>query len=212
MNLPYKIQSSLMLGAFALTGLGALPTYAATDSTTTSVTITAGSLIIDSPVASVLSGITLTTANQNSTGSISAVKIEDLRGSLAGWSSNMTLSNFAGVTDSSKILLLGGQASPTTLTNKYLTITPSTITTVGGDSTGLTAYNSASQISSLSALTASGTSNAFSIATASSGRGAGTYTVDVGISIQIPAYGYYAPTGTSVSGQNYSSIATYQVS
>lgn len=213
MNTSKKIQAVLLLGA-AVAVATALPAQAAVDTTLVSLTVTGGALTIDIPSASyALSGVTLGATSQTSTASIPSVSIIDTRGSLAGWASNYKLSNLAGQTDNTKNILLASASPIIVGTTKYLTVTNTNPTVVAStDVIGdLTVYGSAQAISALSGLTGAGESNNFNLLDAPSGKGAGSFTVDIGISLDIPAFGQY-PGAQNITAQNYQGTLTASVS
>jgi len=213
MNTTKKIQAVFMLSAAAMVAT-VLPAQAAVDSTLVSLTVTGGALTIDIPNASyALSGVTLGAAATNSTASIPSESIIDTRGSLAGWASNYKLSNLAGQTDNTKNILLASASPIIGGTVQYLTATTSNPTVVAStDVIGdLTVYNSAQTITSLSGLTGAGESNNFNLLDAPSGFGAGSFSADIGISLDIPAFGQY-PGTQNITAQNYQGTLTASVS
>lgn len=106
----------------------------------------------------------------SSTGSLADVTITDARGSLVGWSVTATMSD----------LTLSGGGTNSTIVASNMTLTPtcapSSATT--GSSTGITAGGLAQ---------AFGGANPVSLCTAAVGQGGGTYAVDGGLSLVIPA-------------------------
>jgi hypothetical protein len=219
MNKSNKLQAALMLGALVGVAGLSVPTHAqSTDTSTVSLTLTGGALTIDSPTSvSLTASGALSNTPINASGNVDTVTITDTRGSFAGWSSSVKLTNLTGQTRTGEVILLASESPIAGSTTKYLTVTPATTETVSGQTTGLdTALAGVGQvISTLSSLDGSGEtvgeSNQFTIATASSGNGAGTYTADVGLDIGLPAYGFY-PGSQKIGAQTYTGTLTAQVS
>jgi len=210
------ITGALLTGIVAVSAASVLPAQAqSTDTTDLNLTILAGALTITSTATQSLSNITLSNALQTSSGTVSAVEVADLTGSLAGWSSNVKFSNLTGATVNTKRIVLASDVTANFGTAaKYLRVTPSGHTTVSGNSGSLTTPSSQGTITALSALDNLGESNTFAMMSAASGAGNGTYQFNTGIEIDIPAYGQYPASVTSgpISAQNYVGVATFQVS
>jgi len=86
--------SILIFGLVGLIGgLGGIQVVRAVD-TTLDITMTAGTLSVDSSASASLTGKTVSISAQDSTGTIANVSVTDPRGSGAGWSAVMTCTHF----------------------------------------------------------------------------------------------------------------------
>lgn len=150
-------------------------------STTTSVTVSAGSLSLSAPASTTLSAVTLAASAQTSTGSVGSTIVTDNRGSGAGWTLSATLSHFTCCTPTRTI----------TVTN--LTITPGSVTTNAGtaNATGGSAH------------TFTTTTDATTLMSAGTDQGMGQYTINPSLSLSVPvgsyAGAYTATITTTVS-------------
>lgn len=214
MTLSQKVQSAFVLGAL-LTVAGVIPASAqGNDTTELNLELTAGTRTITSAVSATLSDVAITNVLATSSGDVLDTTIVDTTGSLSGWAANVKFTNLVGATTASKIILLASDVTANFGTgDEYLRVTPSGQTTVSGNSTNLTTPTSQVTITALDTVAAGGESNTFALISAALGHGNGTYTVDTGIEIDIPAYALYpAPTNMSLTAQNYVGTATYAVS
>lgn len=176
MTVQKAIKNALVAGAlFALT---AAPVLAATiANTTTSLTITAGALSITADLSAAFLGVSVSSSAQTTyTGSAQgndssdiAITAEDLRGesSPTGWDVVATVDELVSGSDTIAV---------TNFTTNF-----SSVTTNSGSSTGVSAGTGGT-------LTGSGTSDEFTVITATTGNGQGNYSIDMGFSLNIPAY------------------------
>jgi len=209
------VSGALVAGFVAVSAASAVPVYADTDTTDLDLEILAGALTITSSATQTLSQVTLSNATQTSSGTISAVEVADLSGSLAGWAADVKFSNLTGDTNSAKYIVLASDVTANFgSADKYLRVTPGNHSTISGNSSSLTTPSAQTEVTALSALDNTGESNTFAMMSAASGAGNGTHNFDTGLEIDIPAYGQYPATVTSgpISAQNYSGVATFQVS
>lgn len=214
MTFSKKLQAFALLSAAA--SMAVIPAFAQTsDTTNVTLTITGGNLSINIPNTSyALSGVTLASSVQNSTANIVDVELADTRGSLAGWAANYNLTNLRGQTDNTKYILLASDVTANFGTAvKYLTVTNSNVAVIAGtdEVADLTSYTSAQEIGDLTELDNTGVSNNFNLLTAPAGYGAGTYNVDIGISLNIPPFGQY-PGGQNITAQSYQGTLTASIS
>lgn len=212
MNFSNKLQAFLLVGGVVFLAAGALPVFAQ-ETTDVTLEVQAGALTITAPTADLaLSALQISDTVETSTGTSGNITIQDTSGAFAGWNADVKFSNLQGLTDNTKHVLLASDAAGDfdLDTETYLTVTPSTCTVVSGN-TSVNSNASAADITSLSALNGTGESNTFGICSASTGNGAGTYTVTVGVSLDIPAFGTY-PGGEVVTPQNYQGLLTASVS
>lgn len=107
----------ILIAILALVLFGGIGSYRALAATTNmDVTMTAGSLSLTSSGTATLSGLTVSTSSQTSTGSIANVSATDARGSGAGWSAVMTSQHF---TTRDTVKLLAGSNSTVDFTGTY---------------------------------------------------------------------------------------------
>jgi hypothetical protein len=214
MTLYQKVQSAIVLGAL-LAVAGVVPASAqGNDTTELNLELTPGTRTITSAASATLSAVEITNVLATSSGDVLDTTIVDTTGSLSGWAANVKFTNLVGATTASKIILLASDVTANFgSADQYLRVTPSGQTTVSGNSAGLTTPTSQVTITALDTVAAGGESNTFALISASSTNGNGTYTVDTGIEIDIPAYALYpSPTDMSLTAQNYVGTATYAVS
>lgn len=204
-----KLQAAMLL-AGVVSLAGAVPAFAQiNDTTTASLTITAGVLTITAPETVSLGSLSISDIAQTASGTTGAVTIQDLRGSNAGWTSTATMTNFVGQTITTELLPL---ADDVTGTNSYFTLTPGALGVSAGDAgllAGLTDYTTAQDTSSLTLMTVDGVSNTFNIAAFSSGNGAGSFEKTLDLDYEVLPYLTYT-TGTA-SAQTYSATLTSTV-
>jgi hypothetical protein len=205
-------QTLLLVAAVGLTF--SLPTYAATDTTNVSLTVTAGALSIDIPLTSYsFSGITLG-ASSNSNLTIGDVLITDATGSEGGWNAQCKYSNLTNSGDTSQVLLASDVTANFGTASTYFTNASSGKTVVSGPhiSDDLTEYPSAATITALSAVDQAGESNLFNILTAASGASAGSFSVDLDGVLTIPTNGIYpSPSNKAILAQAHTGLVTCQV-
>jgi hypothetical protein len=180
-----------IIAVLAVLALVSSPVLAATtDQTNLSLAVAAGALSVTSDESAALAGVSVSTASQDTytgTGlgndaSDILVTSADTRGESApsGWSTTAT------VTD-----LINASSDTIDVTN--FTSNFSTIRTNSGDNTGISAGTGAVLVDADD----DGTSDVFSVTTASAENGQGEYEVDMGLDLTIPANqqaGTYAGT------------------
>ena len=109
-------------------------------------------------------------SQQSSTGSLADVTITDARGSLVGWSVTATMTNLA----------LAGGGTNSTIQASNMAVSPicAPVSATTGSATGITA-GAASQ--------AFGGATPVALCSAAVGEGGGTYAVDGGLNLTVPA-------------------------
>ncbi len=151
-------------------------------------------LVIDSPTTVSFTTSSVSVNAQTVTANLNSVCIDDNRLDGSGWSANISITNFVGRNDTSKIIPL---ASSTDLSNidtiKRLRILPSTVSTITGNATA-TNYNTIANLTSLSSLDNTGVSNSFIMVSLNSNNAASAkHCVNATIFLDIPAYTYAQP-------------------
>jgi len=147
--------------------------------------LTAGNLVLTSPVSANFTSLTVSDVEQNSAANLTGVTVEDLRGSEAGWSLVCKSTNLTGVTFADTVIpLFSGSVSK-------FNLTPSALQVVGGygsTQNGLTDYTTQQNTTSLTNTGSTGESNEFSLASFSSGYGIGKYNKNLLLNLTIPPY------------------------
>lgn len=142
-------------------------TLAAT--TTLNAVINPGTLTISNPQVASISAVTLEGTSQISSGSLGDFSVVDNRGSGAGWSVTVSVSDFT-------------CCSPTkTIEVSNLTINPGSLAVISGKSSG---------VSSGGARSFTSTKDSTTLMSAVSGAGLGSYKVSPTITLAIPADAY----------------------
>jgi len=159
--------------------------------------VTGGSLTIDTPTSASLQGLAVAPIEILTTGSVPNVNILDLRGNYAGWNSFCTITNFTGANTNYVIPLLKDTTSKYALTPSSLRLTQ---TDSGRLNDGTLVDNTSLQTTTSYT---SGVSNAFSVSGFSTGGGQGWYEKDLGMELNIPPF---------VRTDNYNATMTCSVS
>lgn len=183
----YLNGNNIIVGAAPLCGTGASGTGSNGNTAITDILlcVTAGNLILTSPVSADFTSLTVSDVEQNSSATLTGVTVEDLRGSEAGWSLVCKSSNLTGVTFADTVIpLFSGSASKFNLTPSAL----QAVGVYGSTQNGLTDYTTQQNTSSLSNTGSTGESNDFNLAAFASGYGVGKFNKNLLLNLTIPPY------------------------
>jgi|GEM_PF-5629438 hypothetical protein len=198
----YANGNNITVGAAPLCGTGASGTGSNGNTAITDILlcITAGNLILTSPVSASFTSLTVSDVEQNSAANLTGITVEDLRGSEAGWSLACKSSNLTGVTFADTVIPVYKDSS-----SKF-NLTPSALQAVGvygSTQNGLTDYTSQQNTTSVSSSGSVGESNNFNLAAFASGYGVGKFNKNLLLNLTIPPY---------IRAQNYVGTLTCSVS
>jgi|GEM_PF-3722515 hypothetical protein len=183
----YANGNNITVGAAPLCGSGASGTGSNGNTAITDILlcVTAGNLILTSPVSADFTSLTVSDVEQNSAATLTGVTVEDLRGSEAGWSLVCKSSNLTGVTFADTVIpLFSGSASKFNLTPSAL----QAVGVYGSTQNGLTDYTSQQNTTSLTSTGSNGESNDFNLAAFASGFGVGKFNKNLLLNLTIPPY------------------------
>jgi hypothetical protein len=143
-------------------------------STDVTQTITADSFTLTVPTSTTMSSVTVSTAVQTTTGTVTDIHVDDARGDYPalGWNLTVASSNFSHTSNTS--------IPDIDVTN--LTVTPQNLRNDTGSSLTGVSLGSSHNFT--------GTTDQATVATAVSGAGNGSYYMDLGLSLNIPANQY----------------------
>jgi hypothetical protein len=183
----YANGNNIIVGAAPLCGSGASGTGSNGNTAITDILlcVTAGNLILTSPVSADFTSLTVSDVEQNSAATLTGVTVEDLRGSEAGWSLVCKSSNLTGVTFADTIIpLFSGSVSKFNLTPSAL----QAVGVYGSTQNGLTDYTTQQNTTSLTNTGSTGESNDFNLAAFASGYGVGKFNKNLLLNLTIPPY------------------------
>jgi len=181
-----KTFSKSLSTALVVLGLTAMPVLAATTAlTSTSLTILAGTMSLTADPSASLASVTVSSSDQTTyTGTTTGNDASDISVTAADTRGEVTPSGWS-VTATVARLTNGGVNIPVTnFSNNF-----SSVTAVSGSATGISAGSAGALVDT----NADGTSDSFSVITASSTNGQGEYSLNMGLDLTVPAY---QPAGT----------------
>ncbi len=209
-----KILKGLVVAASVASIAGS--SVLAQDTTDITLTVTAGQLTVTSPATAAFTGITISGQVESTSTDINGINIVDQRGTNAGWTLQMKVSNLRLATpDPNDNILLARSTSALKTTNSadvYATITNSGLT----DNSGGTGAPVADlqlianpTFDTLSALDNTGETEFMDVVVAEVNEGAGDYVFNANVEIEVPPFGNYALAGKFIGGGDYTGTISF---
>jgi hypothetical protein len=160
-----------------------------------SLDIIAGDLSITSPETETLSGVTLSSNDVDSTATISGINITDTRGSKTGWTASVSFQNLVSVNNpdtNNNILMANSLDNIISSNSSYLSIN-NTNHSAAANSSSLDGINRplSPSFNTLTSLDNNGATGAITILSAPINQGAGSYSLDMNLTLTLPAFGTY---------------------
>jgi hypothetical protein len=160
-----------------------------------SLDIIAGDLSIASPETETLSGVTLSSNDVDSTATISGINITDTRGSKTGWTASVSFQNLVSVNNpdtNNNILMANSLDNIISSNSSYLSIN-NTNHSAAANSSSLDGINRplSPSFNTLTSLDNNGATGAITILSAPINQGAGSYSLDMNLTLTLPAFGTY---------------------
>jgi uncharacterized repeat protein (TIGR01451 family) len=182
--------------------------------------IAAGGLNIYAPETASLGELTISKGNGYAYTTLNDIVVEDLRGSMAGWTVNISLENLVlgnEPENSQNLILMGDKINTNSGANydgkRYLTVNNKNFETIGGDDVSNLQQNYNPQFTTYQGYDRVSKTGSMANLAASVNTGAGAYRFDSDIFIEIPAFGRYDPTtgNKSVKTGNYTGKILFDV-